>query len=111
MKSWRLFAANVGAHFSAPGVESAELSGSSSAVERELPKLDVAGSIPVSRSIRLSLRLPSAKRKLRSWQAMIRENVLSERLVSRRLANGESKGNLLTTSGTNSRPIIALRTE
>ena len=28
-----------------------ELSGSSSAVERQLPKLDVAGSIPVSRSI------------------------------------------------------------
>ncbi len=27
------------------------LSGSSSAVERQLPKLDVAGSIPVSRSI------------------------------------------------------------
>src|SRR6185369_17779953 len=31
--------------------ESARLSGSSSAVERQLPKLDVAGSIPVSRSI------------------------------------------------------------
>ena len=29
----------------------AVLSGSSSAVERQLPKLDVAGSIPVSRSI------------------------------------------------------------
>jgi hypothetical protein len=29
----------------------ARLSGSSSAVERQLPKLDVAGSIPVSRSI------------------------------------------------------------
>ena len=29
----------------------ASLSGSSSAVERQLPKLDVAGSIPVSRSI------------------------------------------------------------
>jgi hypothetical protein len=28
-----------------------EASGSSSAVERQLPKLDVAGSIPVSRSI------------------------------------------------------------
>jgi hypothetical protein len=28
-----------------------EVSGSSSAVERQLPKLDVAGSIPVSRSI------------------------------------------------------------
>jgi hypothetical protein len=27
------------------------MSGSSSAVERQLPKLDVAGSIPVSRSI------------------------------------------------------------
>jgi hypothetical protein len=27
------------------------VSGSSSAVERQLPKLDVAGSIPVSRSI------------------------------------------------------------
>src|SRR5271165_4022413 len=32
-----------------PGV-SRSLSGSSSAVERQLPKLDVAGSIPVSRS-------------------------------------------------------------
>src|SRR6185437_14399083 len=29
----------------------ADLSGSSSAVERQLPKLDVAGSIPVSRSM------------------------------------------------------------
>jgi hypothetical protein len=29
-------------------------SGSSSAVERQLPKLDVAGSIPVSRSIKSS---------------------------------------------------------
>src|SRR3954453_14115792 len=35
-------------------------SGSSSAVERQLPKLDVAGSIPVSRSIQLSAFLPSA---------------------------------------------------
>jgi hypothetical protein len=34
----------------------AGLSGSSSAVERQLPKLDVAGSIPVSRSILLSHR-------------------------------------------------------
>ena len=57
MKSWRLFAANVGAHFTAAGVESAELSGSSSAVERELPKLDVAGSIPVSRSISFGANL------------------------------------------------------
>src|SRR5271169_4736958 len=32
----------------------AKLSGSSSAVERQLPKLDVAGSIPVSRSINLA---------------------------------------------------------
>ena len=32
-----------------------ELSGSSSAVERQLPKLDVAGSIPVSRSTNQSL--------------------------------------------------------
>jgi hypothetical protein len=32
----------------------ATLGGSSSAVERQLPKLDVAGSIPVSRSISLS---------------------------------------------------------
>src|ERR1700761_5061615 len=31
--------------------------GSSSVVERQLPKLDVAGSIPVSRSIRLRLQL------------------------------------------------------
>ena len=31
------------------------VSGSSSAVERQLPKLDVAGSIPVSRSIFLSI--------------------------------------------------------
>jgi hypothetical protein len=30
-----------------------EVSGSSSAVERQLPKLDVAGSIPVSRSINI----------------------------------------------------------
>jgi hypothetical protein len=33
------------------------VSGSSSAVERQLPKLDVAGSIPVSRSIILNLAL------------------------------------------------------
>jgi hypothetical protein len=33
----------------------AVLSGSSSAVERQLPKLDVAGSIPVSRSIYIVL--------------------------------------------------------
>jgi hypothetical protein len=32
------------------------VSGSSSAVERQLPKLDVAGSIPVSRSIILSVQ-------------------------------------------------------
>ena len=32
-------------------LKSRGLSGSSSAVERQLPKLDVAGSIPVSRSI------------------------------------------------------------
>jgi hypothetical protein len=32
-------------------VRSWPVSGSSSAVERQLPKLDVAGSIPVSRSI------------------------------------------------------------
>ena len=34
----------------------AVLSGSSSAVERQLPKLDVAGSIPVSRSIYFPFR-------------------------------------------------------
>ena len=39
-------------------LEFGQLSGSSSAVERELPKLDVAGSIPVSRSnLRLTARL------------------------------------------------------
>ena len=41
-------------------LEFGQLSGSSSAVERELPKLDVAGSIPVSRSnlrfVRYSVR-------------------------------------------------------
>jgi hypothetical protein len=43
----------------------ARLSGSSSAVERQLPKLDVAGSIPVSRSINslvLISHIVSAKR-------------------------------------------------
>ena len=34
----------------------AKVSGSSSAVERQLPKLDVAGSIPVSRSINSKLK-------------------------------------------------------
>src|SRR6185503_11881474 len=38
-------------------LQSRTLSGSSSAVERELPKLDVAGSIPVSRSIQM-IRVP-----------------------------------------------------
>jgi steroid delta-isomerase-like uncharacterized protein len=42
----------------------ATLGGSSSAVERQLPKLDVAGSIPVSRSISLSLVLITRDHKL-----------------------------------------------
>ena len=44
-----------------PLLEFISLSGSSSAVERELPKLDVAGSIPVSRSIRLRARTNLAR--------------------------------------------------
>ena len=43
--------------------------GNNSVVECDLAKVEVAGSNPVSRSIRLLLRLPSAKRELRSWQA------------------------------------------
>ncbi len=43
--------------------------GSNSVVESQPSKLLVAGSIPVSRSIRLALRLPDGKRKTRSWQA------------------------------------------
>ena len=66
-------------------------SGNNSVVECDLAKVEVAGSNPVSRSIRLSFRLPSAKRKLRSWQAIFRENVLSEPVGSRRLTRGESK--------------------
>ena len=41
------------------------LSGSSSAVERQLPKLDVAGSIPVSRSISIPSPFSTVAAKLK----------------------------------------------
>jgi hypothetical protein len=40
------------------------VSGSSSAVERQLPKLDVAGSIPVSRSIHYTIDIPQLTAEL-----------------------------------------------
>ena len=45
-----------------------------------------AGSTPAASTIRLSSRLPSAKRELRSWQAIrLQSNALSERSESKGL--------------------------
>jgi len=52
--------------------------------------LKIVSSPTPAASIRLSLRLPLAWRKLRSWQATDRSNVLSERMNA-----GESKGTTL----------------
>jgi hypothetical protein len=51
------------------------VSGSSSAVERQLPKLDATGSIPVSRSIILPVgcdRKPPYRRNLQSFDDSLR---------------------------------------
>ncbi len=53
-------------------LEFGSLSGSNSAVERSFPSSMVAGSIPVSRSIRLEFIPPLARCKSRSWRATTR---------------------------------------
>ncbi len=72
----------VGADLVRRLLESISLSGSSSAVERELPKLDVAGSIPVSRS---NLR-PRAREGCGSYQQLAASGSGWQRPISPRWA-------------------------
>ena len=61
-------------------------------VESQPSKLLVAGSIPVSRSIRLDFIPPFGELKSRSWRATDRSNVLSEWLPEQSEGRRESKG-------------------